>query len=114
MTIREAAKKWGLSVERVIVLANNNRIPNMKKKMTKFRWDIPDDAPRPVPKIRGRGKKTKRREYLEDYFRRHPPESKPEKPPLLPEEKDYYKAMLAEDAKKNKPEEDDLLDNVFG
>lgn len=46
MTIKETAEKWGLSVRRVQVICNENKIPGVIKFGRE--WAIPKDAVRPV------------------------------------------------------------------
>ena len=48
MTIKEASEKWGISVRRVNVLCNEDRINGVVKFGTS--WAIPFDAEKPVDK----------------------------------------------------------------
>ena len=58
MTIKEAAKKWGVSIRRVQTICNDGTIPGVVK--FGHAWAIPKDAEKPVDKRIKSGKYIKR------------------------------------------------------
>ncbi|MDO4647019.1 MAG: helix-turn-helix domain-containing protein [Eubacteriales bacterium] len=60
LSLRETAEKWGISIRRVQVLCNENRIPGATK-IGSF-WVIPENAVKPSDQRIKSGKYIKRRE----------------------------------------------------
>ena len=88
MTLREAAEKWGVAPSTVYYHLIRGHVPGAIKHKPAFEggpcWEIPDDAPRPVPYGCCRTKKNPRKAR-----------KKPVGLPVAPQEKEAYIRMYA-------------------
>jgi hypothetical protein len=57
MTIKQAAKKWGVTPSLVSILLRLGRVPGAFKR-PQTSWDIPEGSLKPIPLKKGRPRKT--------------------------------------------------------